>query len=435
MKPYDVCVIGMGYIGLPTGSMFAKSGLNVLGVDTNPAVIKSLQNGRVHIVEPGLQEVVTQVILEKRLRFSSQPEPADAFIVAVPTPFKDGKKADMRFVESAAQSIAPVLAPGNLVVLESTSPPGTTDHLLKEILEQTGMKAGVDFYLVYSPERVLPGKILVELIENSRVIGGVNEISAQAGKKLYQRFVRGEIITTNSTTAEMVKLMENTFRDVNIAIANEFARLADRFGIDVWEAIRIANLHPRVNILNPGPGVGGHCISVDPWFLVEAAPDIATLIQTARSVNDSQPEWVTKWVETSIGSVRGRKIAVLGLTYKPDVDDFRESPAVDVAKILISKGAILTAYDPYAAQTTLDIPLVKSLSEAASTAEVLLILVKHRQFAGLSPDHILMGASIQAVFDATDTLDKKSWASAGLPVFSLGDGSGKMKPVQDQQPI
>jgi UDP-N-acetyl-D-mannosaminuronic acid dehydrogenase len=246
----------------------------------------------------------------------------------------------MRAVISAAESIVPFLRKGNLVVLESTSPPRTTIDLVAPILEKSSLKAGIDFHLCYSPERVLPGQILRELIENSRVIGGVTPASAQAGYDLYATFVKGQIIQTDATTAEMVKLMENTYRDVNIAIANEFSRLADKFGVDVWEAISIANLHPRVKILSPGPGVGGHCISVDPWFFVESAPELTPLIYHARQVNDSQPHFVVDLIRQALGNLQGKRIAALGLAYKPDVDDLRESPANEVIHLLQQEGAL-----------------------------------------------------------------------------------------------
>ncbi len=317
MQIKSICVIGLGYIGLPTASTFATHGLKVTGVDNNLDVVNSLQSGKVHIFEPGLNDVVQEAIQSGNFLVSQKTVAADAFIIAVPTPFYDGKKADMRFVAAAAESIVPVLRKGNLVVLESTSPPLTTRELVLPILEKSGLKAGQDFLLAYSPERVLPGKIMDELIHNSRVIGGIDQASAEAGRDLYRAFVEGEIFITDSTTSEMVKLMENTYRDINIAIANEFSRLADRFGVDVWEAISIANKHPRVKILNPGPGVGGHCISVDPWFLVEKAPDITPLINTARNVNDSQPDFAVSLVERALGELKNKKIAVLGLAFKP----------------------------------------------------------------------------------------------------------------------
>jgi len=416
--------MGLGYIGLPTASTFASRGIKVIGVDANPRVVESLQNGHVHIYEPGLRELVGDSLASGNLIIRNQPEPADAFIIAVPTPFYDDKKADMRFVRSAAEAIAPFVRQGNLVVLESTSPPMTTCGIVAPILERGGMKAGKDFYLTYSPERVLPGQILRELIENARVIGGVNRSSAEAGRDLYSIFVKGEIILTDATTAEMVKLMENTYRDVNIAIANEFSRLADRFGIDVWEAIRIANLHPRVKILNPGPGVGGHCISVDPWFLVEAAPDVATLIRTSRLVNDSQPEFVIHLVKQVLGEdLQQRRIAVLGLAFKPDVDDLRESPAVDIARHLADKGAQVKAFEPNKPDAEIEgVPAVDSLSKALEDAELVLVLVGHKEFRSLEATLVVKQTPARLLVDAVNVMPAEAFKQAGFRVFRLGVG-------------
>lgn len=424
-----VCIIGLGYIGLPTASMFATSGLNVIGVDNNEKIIATLKEGRVHIYEPGLGEVVSQSIESGNLRVTTQVEPAGAFIIAVPTPFLDDqisnenpyKRADMKYVIAATEAILPHLRKGNLVILESTSPPQTTRNLVAPILERSGLKAGEDFFLAYSPERVLPGQILKELVENSRVIGGINSESAKAGQALYSAFVKGEIILTDSTTAEMVKLMENTYRDVNIAIANEFSRLAERFGIDVWEAITIANLHPRVKILNPGPGVGGHCISVDPWFLVEAAPDITPLIHTARKVNDSQPEFVVQSVQRILGELKGKKITALGLAYKPDVDDFRESPAVEIVEKLLALGCEVCAYDPYATSIhRLGNHLVNSLEDGGKNSDLLLLLVDHAEFKSLAPESC---ATMQGkmILDTRHCLDAAPWQQAGFDFFVLGN--------------
>ncbi|HQN04781.1 MAG TPA: UDP-N-acetyl-D-mannosamine dehydrogenase [Anaerolineaceae bacterium] len=424
MEFNTICVMGLGYIGLPTASTFASRGIKVIGVDANPRVVESLQNGHVHIYEPGLRELVGESLASGNLIIRNQPEPADAFIIAVPTPFYDDKKADMRFVRSAAEAIAPFVRQGNLVVLESTSPPMTTCGIVAPILERGGMKAGKDFYLTYSPERVLPGQILRELIENARVIGGVNRSSAEAGRDLYSIFVKGEIILTDATTAEMVKLMENTYRDVNIAIANEFSRLADRFGIDVWEAIRIANLHPRVKILNPGPGVGGHCISVDPWFLVEAAPDVATLIRTSRLVNDSQPEFVIHLVKQVLGEdLQQRRIAVLGLAFKPDVDDLRESPAVDIARHLADKGAQVKAFEPNKPDAEIEgVPAVDSLSKALEDAELVLVLVGHKEFRSLEATLVVKQTPARLLVDAVNVMPAEAFKQAGFRVFRLGVG-------------
>ncbi len=416
-----ICVLGLGYIGLPTASTFANAGCKVVGVDTNPAIVNCLQNGELHISEPGLGVLVKRTINSKNLVISPKPVHADAFIIAVPTPFYDDKKADLTYVRSAAESIVPYLRKGNLVVLESTSPPLTTTDVLVPILEKSGLSAGVDFSVAYSPERVLPGQILRELIENARVIGGINPESAAAGKELYQIFVKGEIITTTATTAEMVKLMENTYRDINIAVANEFARLADRFGIDVWEAIQIANLHPRVKILNPGPGVGGHCISVDPWFLVEAAADITPLIRTARQVNDGQPTFVVEKLTEILGSLQGKSIAALGLAYKPDVDDLRESPAIEVVEALRSAGAKVTAFEPYKPNFSLKgIQMAQSLNEAIAEADLLLLLVNHTQLKIIDPNQILEKTPARIVFDTVGGWNPQHWQDAGFEVHRLG---------------
>ncbi|HKI54291.1 MAG TPA: nucleotide sugar dehydrogenase, partial [Anaerolineales bacterium] len=387
MKINKICVIGLGYIGLPTAATFATHGIKVLGVDINPHVVETLSRGEIHIHEPGLKHVVSAAITTGNLTVSSHLEEADVFLIAVPTPFHEdkfgeyeGRKyrlADMRAVTSATEAIVPFLRKGNLVILESTSPPRTTIDLVAPILERSNLKAGSDFHLCYSPERVLPGKILHELIENARVVGGITPESAKAGHDAYATFVKGEIIETDTTTAEMVKLMENTTRDVNIAIANEFSRLAEKFGVDVWEAISLANRHPRINILSPGPGVGGHCISVDPWFFVETAPELTPLIYNARKVNDEQPHFVVEKVKQALGDLKDKKIAALGLAYKPDVDDLRESPAIEVVHLLQDAGATIKAWEPFNTKASLkDIDLSLSFDEAVKDADAILILVK-----------------------------------------------------------
>ena len=418
-----ICIIGLGYIGLPTASTFAKFGIRVTGVDNNSEVLEALQHGKTHIYEPGLSEMVSAAIQSGNLSISAKPVEADAFIIAVPTPFYGEKKADLSFVRAAAESIVPVLREGNLVVLESTSPPLTTVDIVRPILEKSGLKAGINFKLAYSPERVLPGQILKELIENARVIGGIDPGSAEAGRDLYGTFVKGDILLTDATTSEMVKLMENTYRDVNIAIANEFSRLADRFGVDVWEAIQIANRHPRVKILNPGPGVGGHCISVDPWFFVEAAPDLTPLIHTARKVNDSQPEFVLKIIERALGTLKSKHIAVLGLAYKPDVDDLRESPAIDAAHLLAKAGALVSAYEPFKPDFAVSgVQIVHSLEEAVRQADLIVLLVGHSQFKSLDPDQVAKLTSARLVVDTVNGWNNQNWQKAGFKVIKLGKG-------------
>jgi UDP-N-acetyl-D-mannosaminuronic acid dehydrogenase len=439
--PFEkICVMGLGYIGLPTASTFATHGLQVIGVDVNPQVITTLRNGGLHIHEPGLRTLVQAAIGSGRLVVSEKPEPADAFIIAVPTPFYDDKRADMRAVTAAAQAIVPVLKRGDLVVLESTSPPRTTVDLVAPILESSGLKAGLDFHLAYSPERVLPGQILREMIENARVVGGVDRASAQAAHDLYATFVRGEIIQTDATTAEMVKLMENTTRDVNIAIANEFSRLAERFGVDVWEAISLANRHPRINILRPGAGVGGHCISVDPWFLVEAAPDLTPLIRTSRQVNDAQPHFVAALVGRALGrpagagslDLSGVKIAALGLAYKPDVDDLRESPAIEVCHLLAQAGALVTAFEPFKVDAEIHgLQLVPTLETALEGADAVIALVAHTQFKTLSPFQVVELMPGRVAVDTTGFWSLADWQSAGFMLARLGVGAGLFSPAAD----
>jgi UDP-N-acetyl-D-mannosaminuronic acid dehydrogenase len=423
VKFNSLCVLGLGYIGLPTASTFATHGLQVIGVDVDRRVVDVLRNGEIHIQEPGLRTLVQAAFRSGKLSVEEAPKAADAFIIAVPTPITAEKHADLSYVEAAAESIRTVLRPGNLVVLESTSPPRTTVDLVAPILEGSGLLAGRDFYLAYSPERVLPGKILQELIENARVIGGFDEASAGAGRDLYKTFVRGDILLTDATTAEMVKLMENTYRDVNIAIANEFSRLGQAFGVDIWQAIELANLHPRVQILRPGPGVGGHCISVDPWFLVEAAPETSALIRQARLVNDAQPAVVVGIVQNALGSLKGKRICALGLSYKADVDDLRESPALEVVRELIEAGAQVITFEPFVpAANVPGSSSADSLEDALAGAEALLLLVDHTRFKEIDPGWVSSITPARTVIDTRGIWDRSAWEQAGFRLITLGVG-------------
>lgn len=418
----------MGYIGLPTASTFATHGLQVVGVDVNQRVVEVLRNGEVHIYEPGLRTLAQAALRSGNLKISMEPEAADAFIIAVPTPLEEqsagaAPRAEMQYVISAAESIVPHLRAGNLVVLESTSPPGTTVDLLAPILEGSGLQAGRDFYLAYTPERVLPGKILHELIENARVIGGVDRASAEAGRELYRVFVRNEIHLTDCTTAEMIKLMENTYRDVNIALANEFSRLAVTLGVDAWQAIELANLHPRVEILRPGPGVGGHCISVDPWFLVQADQAQMGLIQSARKVNDEQPGFVLELLAGWLDGICGRRLAALGLTYKADVDDLRESPAIDLVERLVELGAEVSTYEPNILEAAVEgARATESLEEALEGADALLLLVDHESFRKLDPQTAATLMPGRMAIDLRGVWREKDWEGAGYQLKVLGVG-------------
>ncbi|HEY9121447.1 MAG TPA: nucleotide sugar dehydrogenase [Brevefilum sp.] len=420
MKFDSLCVIGMGYIGLPTASIFASHGIHVTGMDINADIIDGLHAGKLHIFEPGLRGLVMDALSSGSLEISTEVRPADAFIIAVPTPFYEDKRADLRAVISAAESIVPHLKKGNLVILESTSPPRTTVDIVAPILEKSGLKSGIDFKLAYSPERVLPGRILRELVDNARVIGGVDRPSAEAGRDLYRKIVKGDIILTDATTAEMIKLMENTSRDINIAIANEFSRLAQKFDVDIWEAIEIANLHPRVEILRPGVGVGGHCISVDPWFLVEAAPETAKLIKTARGINDEQPAFVANLIDKAAGGLTGKKVAFLGLAFKPNVDDIRESPAVHLAGHLQRMGAVINAYEPFKENAGLaGIHQASNLEDALLNADMIVLAVGHEQFKDLDPHLVHQKTKAKLVFDAVNSWDKAAWENAGFQFLGL----------------
>jgi UDP-N-acetyl-D-mannosaminuronic acid dehydrogenase len=382
-QSHSVCVIGLGYIGLPTASFLATKGYDVLGVDIAPEVVARIGRAEIHIEEPDLDILVKSAVQSGRLKTATEPAPADIFIIAVPTPMDADKRADLDAVEAAVRAIAPHVRPGNLVILESTSPVGATERLVAGGLEAQGV--AVDKVLVaHCPERVLPGRILIELVQNDRVVGGLNEASTAAAAEFYREFVRGEVIETTAAVAEMTKLAENTFRDVNIALANELSMICDRLGIDVFELIRLANHHPRVRILQPGPGVGGHCIAVDPWFVVQSAPEEARLIRTAREVNDSKPEWVLAKVREKAARFKRPAIACLGLAFKADVDDLRESPALHIVRRLrdADVGQLLVC-EPNLERCE-EFPLV-GVREAVRAADIVLLLVDHREFRAIKP--------------------------------------------------
>lgn len=414
-----VCVMGLGYIGLPTASVLATNGYKVLGVDVGARVVETVNMGNIHIEEPGLHTVVKAAIGSGNLRASLQPEKADVFFIAVPTPLTRDKKADMQYVCQAAEQIVPYLEKGNLVILESTSPPGTCRDLLKPILERSGLRVGEDIHLAHCPERVLPGKILKELIENDRVIGGYDETSAQKAREIYASFVEGQIFLTDVTTAEMVKVIENTFRDVNIALANEVALLCEELGIDFGDVARLANRHPRVNVHTAGPGVGGHCISVDPWFLVDQFPDTARLIRLARERNDGMPAHATRRILAMLEGVQDPKVAVLGLAFKGNVDDMRESPALEVIHHLQEQGVRLSVHDPYVKNSPIEL---ESLDACFEGADCLALLTDHNDYKYLNPRLVAKQMRKAILFDARNILDHKDWRAAGFYVRVLGSG-------------
>jgi len=383
LQGLEVCVVGLGYIGLPTAAVLASRGCRVHGMEVNPSVVETISEGKTHIVEPDLDMLVQAAVGSGRLRAHTAPAEASVFLICVPTPLTSEKEPDLSYVEAASEAIAPVVRPGSLIVLESTSPPGTTERVAEIIAGATGLRSP-EIAVAHAPERVLPGRILHEVVNNDRIIGGVDDHSTAACAQFYGAFVAGELLLTDSRTAETAKLVENSYRDVNIAFANELSVIADDLDIDVWELIRIANRHPRVNILQPGPGVGGHCIAIDPWFLYRAVPSKAVLIRTAREVNDRKPEWVVDRVARRAERFKNPVIACLGLAYKPDIDDLRESPAVEVVEGLEAAGVgELRVVEPNLGSH--DRFSLVGLEEALDGADLVVFLVKHREFAQIPP--------------------------------------------------
>ncbi|NLO93017.1 MAG: nucleotide sugar dehydrogenase [Clostridiaceae bacterium] len=417
----NICIIGLGYIGLPTAAMFSTHGHKVLGVDINKKVIDALNQGKVIIEEPYLEEMVNDAVKGGTLKASEKPDEADAFIICVPTPIRADKTADLSYVENAARMIIPYLKKGNIVILESTSPPGTTRDFLGSIFSHAGFIPGEDIYLAYCPERVLPGRILIELKENSRVVGGINEESARVVKELYKSFVEGEIYTSEATTAEMCKLMENTYRDVNIALANELAMLCEKMRVNAWDVIKFANKHPRVNLHMPGPGVGGHCIAVDPWFIVEKQPEIAKIITLARDTNDGMPQHVLGRIEALTSHIEGKKkILILGVTYKPDVDDMRESPIIELIGQLKKEGV----YNTVIVDKHVDYEGSKDndLYEAAKNAHLIVLAVNHSEYKNIDFARLKEAMNSPKVLDTRNFWDRDIVEQAGLEYHLLGCG-------------
>ena len=416
-----VCIVGLGYIGLPTAAMFASSGVRTIGVDVNPRVVESLNRGEIIIEEPGLGELAASAVASGFLTASCTPQEAQAFIISVGTPITDKKTADMSAVKAAAEAIAPHLKKGDLVVLESTSPPGTVRDLLCPIFKSAGFDPFEDILLAHVPERVLPGYILHELKHGSRIIGGLTPAAAEAAAALYRSFVEGDIILAGAEAAEMCKLMENTYRDVNIALANELCVICERLGLSAWEVIELANRHPRVNIHLPGPGVGGHCIAVDPWFVAEKAPADAELITLSRRRNDSMPAFVAEKAHGLLSASPGKKsIAILGITFKPDIDDMRESPIQTLYGLLTEYGYDVRVHDPHVAEA----PYceLSGLMAAVSGADMLLLGVNHSEFNGLPFEEIYKAMNSKIILDTRKCWDGAALEKLGFEYYLLGDG-------------
>ncbi|MGK0576842.1 nucleotide sugar dehydrogenase [Macrococcus capreoli] len=392
----NITTIGLGYIGLPTSIMFSKYDANVVGVDINQKAVDLLNSGQIHIEEPGLQEAFEAVLKKGKFKATTTPEKADCFIIAVPTPNNADqfKSCDISMVMSAVESILPLVEKGNTIIVESTIAPRTMDDFVKPLVESKGFVIGEDVYLVHCPERVLPGQIMHELIHNNRIIGGVTPACIEAGKKIYGLFVQGEMIETDAKTAEMSKLMENTYRDVNIALANELAKICNTLDINALDVIAMANKHPRVNLHTPGPGVGGHCLAVDPYFIIAKDPINSQMIQMARSINNGMPHYVVNTVKAMLKKVDGQKVTIFGLTYKGDVDDIRESPAFDIYEMLKAEQVEVVAYDPH-----VDKPFVeKDLTVAVKDSDLVLVLSDHSEFKTLT-DKDFAGMRHQVIFD------------------------------------
>lgn len=413
MKKY--CVIGLGYIGLPTAVILATCGAKVLGVDINEGYLKRLQSGSVRIAEPNLGDLLDQVLKSGYLSLSNTPEPVDAFVIAVPTPVNEEKTCDLRYVLDAIRSIVPFLTSESLIIIESTVPPFTCTNIIKPLLEEAGFIIGRDIFLAHCPERVLPGRILEELVYNNRVIGGFSDVCSIKAAEVYRMFVKGEILITDLNTAEMTKLVENTFRDVNIALVNELVQLCNCLCIDGLEVIRMANKHPRVNLHKPGPGVGGHCLAVDPYFIIEKAPHMASLISMAREINSSMPKYIVDKVLKILEGIDKPRVAVLGVSYKGNVGDTRESPAMAIVKLLLQKGIAVSVFDPY-----VETNLSRTLNDCILGSDLIVILTDHQEFSELNYEELGNLMRTPIVFDTRDILVKERGQSNAYQLYYLG---------------
>lgn len=411
-----ICVVGLGYIGLPTSAMFAQSGCEVLGVDVSELVVNTINHGHIHIEEPGLGEVVKEQVKKGTLRASLLPEKADAFIISVPTPNHDDeyKSCDLTYVIAGIKKILPYIEAGNTVIVESTIAPKSMDDFVKPLFEENGYVAGENIYLAHCPERVLPGQILHELKYNNRIVGGITPACTEHAAKIYKIFVEGEIIKTEAKTAELSKCMENTFRDVNIALANELARISYELDINCLDVIRMANKHPRVNIHQPGPGVGGHCLAIDPYFICSKAPETARIIRLSRDTNKSMPRFVADRVQMLVKEIENPRIAAFGVTYKGNVDDVRESPSFEIVEILKKEGYQVRVYDPHVSN-----PEYVDLDTAVSGADLVLVLTDHNEYKNMDHKHISSMMRTPMLFDTRNMI--KEQEGSGLTIINYGN--------------
>jgi len=420
-----ICVLGLGYIGLPTACMFANNGFEVRAVDINKNTVNIINHGGVHIEEPGLNTLVQRAINSGRLQIRTVPDKADVFIIAVQTPLNIKKHADLSFVINAIESIIPFLTKGNLIIIESTVPPGTSINLLVPILKKAHLKIGSELFIAHCPERVLPGSIITEIINNDRVIGGINLASAKKAKMLYKSFVKGEIFLTNATSAELIKLVENTFRDVNIALANELAQICYELNVNVWEVIHLANKHPRVNIHMPGPGVGGHCIAIDPYFIIEKLETKNGLISKARIINTNMPNFVATVVKKYLKglkkakNVKIPKISIFGVSYKGNVSDTRETPALPIIRNLAKENFEINIHDPHVRHFEYKLCC---LEDSVRNSHLILILSDHNEFEHLNLIQIGKLMRNKVVFDTKNCISLEKWQKAGFKIYLLGDG-------------
>jgi len=412
-----ISVLGMGYIGLPTACMLANSGFEVSGIDIDKKIIDKLNSGKLHIEEPELEKLFLKIFKNEKIKVSLELEKSNVFIIAVPTPLNHQNKADLSYVINAVNKITDKIEKGNLVILESTSPPGTTRNIVGKIItDSTGLLAGKDYYLAFCPERVLPGKIIYELENNDRIVGGVDKKSAEIAKDIYKTFVKGRIFLTNLETSEFVKLAENTYRDINIAFANEISLICSDYGIDVWEVIKYANMHPRVNVLNPGPGVGGHCIAVDPWFILENTGRKDTLIEKSRNINNNMPFIISERIAKIVNEYKEPKVTILGFSYKENVGDTRGSPAIVINNELIKRGIKVSIYDPLVINTKCNL---SSLEDSIDGSDLILLFSGHDVFKKIDLASVSDSMRNRNIFDTRNFFNEETVEKMGFIYYKI----------------